>query len=373
MACALAQSGRHTVTAYAGPPASADELRRAAPELRLFRDTEEILADPAIEAVIVASPPTHRADHLRRALQSERHVLCVCPVDQTPDIAYETAMIQKDVGVILLPLLPLPLHPALIRMADWYSCARSTGTVGLLRVEYAQSDVFRATMLARGKRVAIPGWEILQRLGGDITEVSALADGEEIVPGQPFLISGRFERAGIFEVSFLPTMHEVAARMVAGGSEGTADLVFPEGFTGPAKLSLRPNTGSTSTEEWNAWDPWKAMCEVFDIALADKAGNRARLLPISWQLETKCLELDDAARRSVERRRVSMLEYPEASEEVGFKGTMTLVGCAMLWVILLAVILSRWVPWLGWLVIPVLVLFLMLQLLRWLLPRSADR
>src|SRR5262245_26689670 len=157
MARALAESGRHTITAYAGPPASADELQQASPELRLFRDTEEILADPAIEAAIVASPPTYRADHLRRALQSERHVLCVCPVDQTPDIAYEAAMIQKDVGVILLPLLPLPLHPALIRMADWYSCARPTGTVGLLRVEYAPSDLFQATTLARGKKVAIPG------------------------------------------------------------------------------------------------------------------------------------------------------------------------------------------------------------------------
>ena len=30
--------------------------------------------------------------------------------------------------------------------------------------------------------------------------------------------------------------------------------------------------------------------------------------------------MDDAVRRSVERRRISTLEYPEASEEAGFKG-----------------------------------------------------
>ena len=63
-----------------------------------------------------------------------------------------------------------------------------------------------------------------------------------------------------------------------------------------------------------------------------------------------------------------MLEYQEASEEVGFKGTMTLVGCGLLWGSLLLLILSRWVPWLGWAILPVFALFLALQLLRWAVP-----
>ena len=71
---------------------------------------------------------------------------------------------------------------------------------------------------------------------------------------------------------------------------------------------------------------------------------------ISWPSGIRNLELDDAARRSVHRRRAGTLEYPEATEEVGFKGTMTLVGCSLLWVIILLVIVSRWVPWVGWLI-----------------------
>jgi hypothetical protein len=89
---------------------------------------------------------------------------------------------------------------------------------------------------------------------------------------------------------------------------------------------------------------------------------------LSWQDEVRCLELDDAARRSVYRRRSSLLEYPEASEEVSFKGTMTLVGCGLLWAIILLAILSRWQPWIGWGVIPLLAIFLLLQLLRWVIP-----
>jgi hypothetical protein len=82
------------------------------------------------------------------------------------------------------------------------------------------------------------------------------------------------------------------------------------------------------------------------------------------------LELDDAVRRSMERGRVSTLEYPEATEEAGFKGTMTLVGCGLLWFSLLLLLLSAWVSWLKWAIVPLLVGFLGLQLLRWIVPGS---
>src|SRR2546430_12578711 len=59
-------------------------------------DMEEILADPTMDAVIVAGDSGQRPLQLRRALQSERHVLCVFPPDQSPDITYEAAMIQAD-------------------------------------------------------------------------------------------------------------------------------------------------------------------------------------------------------------------------------------------------------------------------------------
>src|SRR5262249_21545441 len=74
----------------------------------------------------------------------------------------------------------------------------------------------------------------------------------------------------------------------------------------------------------------------------------------------------------VERRRVSGMEYQEANEEVGFKGTMTLVGCALVWVILLLFIGSLWLPWLRWVIVPVLVFFLVLQLFRWIIPRRGN-
>src|SRR5262245_40906177 len=96
MARALVASGRHELAAYTGQPAATEALRRWGLSAPVTRDVEELLADPNIEAIIVASRVADRPAHLRRALQSEHHVLCVHPVDQTPDSAYEAALIQGD-------------------------------------------------------------------------------------------------------------------------------------------------------------------------------------------------------------------------------------------------------------------------------------
>ena len=50
---------------------------------------------------------------------------------------------------------------------------------------------------------------------------------------------------------------------------------------------------------------------------------------------------------------------------------MTLLGCSLLWLSLAFLILSIWVPWLGWLIPPVFAAFLLLQvLLRWVVPKG---
>src|SRR5262249_24038669 len=118
LAAALVSTGRHQLAAVTAPRAD-DILRQSGAEPRQVADLEEILANPAVEAVVVAGHPAVRPTQLRRALQSERHVLCVHPVDDTPDIAYEAAMLQADGSCILLPLLPEALHPALTRLANF--------------------------------------------------------------------------------------------------------------------------------------------------------------------------------------------------------------------------------------------------------------
>jgi hypothetical protein len=321
---------------------------------------EEVLADPEVEAVIVAGAPAVRPLQLRRALQSERHVLCVIPADDTPDAVYEADLIRQDTGRVLFPLLAATTHPALHRLADFLGRSgkdkNDTGPVGASQL----LEVERAAPTETEGKPTFPGWDLLRALGGEIAEVSGFAAAEQAEAGETVLASGRFERGGLFHLTFLPQRPDAEVRLTVVGDRGHADLTFPAGWQGPAFLDWRDEAGDLHEEAWDAWDPWPALVERFEAAVAERAPT--------WLEAVRGAELDDALRRSIERRRSSILEYQEASEETGFKGTMTLVGCGLLWAILILVGLSFWFPKLGWLIVPLLVIFLGMQFLRYLIP-----
>ncbi len=358
-AAALAASGRHELTAYT--TANDADLRRWAPGARRVPDAEEILADPAVDFVITAGGPADLSVQLRRALQSERHVLCVYPPGETPDIAYEADMMRKDVGRVLLPLLPGALHPAVRRLAEFVGRPGKDGPavspVGAFRLV----EVEQEAPSGAGAKPTFPGWELLRALGGEIAEASALSGGEHVEAGAPVLASGRFEAGGLFHVAFL-ARPDGGTRFSVVGEQGRADLAFPVGWRGPAFLDWTDTSGELREEAWETWDPWPALAERLESAVAGAAVRP------SWLDAVRGLELDDAVRRSVERRRSSVLEHQESSEETGFKGTMTLVGCGLIWGMLMLLVLSYWLPSIRWLMVGLLALFLVLQLLRYVIP-----
>src|SRR4051794_17120057 len=104
MARALVASGRHELLVCNGVSKERrDDFPGSVPSVG---DFEEVLANPQVDLVIVASSVTDRPAHLRRALQAERHAICVYPPDEDADIAYEAALIQGDTKKVLLPLMP---------------------------------------------------------------------------------------------------------------------------------------------------------------------------------------------------------------------------------------------------------------------------
>jgi predicted dehydrogenase len=370
MARAMVAAGRHQLVAYTGPAAGAVALRQHGIEAKPVGDLEDVLADPNVEAVIVAGPESARPVQLRRSLQSERHVACVHPADLSPDTAYEAAMIQADTHMALMPLLPHALHPAVARLAELSHAQGPPGPARLIVVDWHSSQEALIGGTGARRNPAVPGWEVLYSLAGAIAEISAYAAAEEVSGDEPLLLAGQFENGVVLQAAYLPKLNE-NCRFTVIGSQGQSDLLFPAGWTGPAKLTWHTNALPAQELCWDAWDPWPSVVAKFEALVQTRRGSATPLEAVSsWQQETRCLELDDAVRRSVQRRRASTLEYPEATEEASFKGTMTLVGCAMLWGVLALLILSRWRPLLGWAILPLLVVFLALQFLRWVLPKA---
>jgi hypothetical protein len=333
LAQALRDSGRHDVVACAAcdsPPW---------PHIRNVADPEELLADPQIEAVIVASPLGKRIDHLRRVLQSERSAFCVHPVDSRPDGGHEIHMLQGDVHQVVLPILPDAVAPSMDRGPNDVLDLES-GSTGTALFEPGQSD----------GRPIFPHWTLLRRLGGEIVEIAVLASKEDIEAGEPAIGFGKFQDGRLFQATWLSNQKRPQISLTVRGSNDPPTLVADE----PAA--------------------WSALVQRFESAMG-RLKSAPRVAPgsgpavdlrdgLGWQDEIRALELNDLARRSIERRRAYSLDFQEATEEVGFKGTMTLVGCALLWLAPVILIASAWVPWLGWLIVPVLVAFLAMQFLK---------
>jgi predicted dehydrogenase len=393
MARALAESGRHELGVYCGSAVGAEYLRRWQLSPARVGDVEEVLADPAIEAVIVAGSPGDRPAQLRRALQSERHVLCVHPLDQATDTAFEAALIQADTGNVLVPLLPEALHPAIRQLAVLADKEGEADFLRLLEIERMSPEPLLLNGAVAGHKPSFPGWDVLRLVGGEVAELTALAAGEEADPDEPLVLAGRFERRGLFQIALIPGQAEARWRLTARTTAGKAELIFPQGWPGPAQLAWLDESGREQNSAWDTWNPWPALVEAFESELAGRASGRAgpswgsklsqsitrtpgltassgEAPRVCWLDEIRCLELDNAAHRSIERRRASTLEYQEATEEAGFKGTMTLVGCGLIWLSLVLLVLSIWLPWMGWLILPVFVFFLLLQLLRWVVPKG---
>jgi predicted dehydrogenase len=377
LACALAASGRHELRLYSGPAAGLAHLKRQGLEPRTHGDLEEVLADPDIDAVIVASRPTSRPAQLRRALQAECHVLCVHPADPSPDVAYEAAMIQADTGRVLLPMLPLPLHLGIARLAE---LAHAAPVSRLLELEIWSAEEVLLECAEEGHKPSLPGWDVLRRVGGEIGEVYLQSSQAELAPGEPLLLSGRFLGGMLLQATYLPNQVEARWRASLVTTTGRATLEFAQGWPGPAQLTFTDETGENRSETWEALSPWPALIERFEQALeeallkkpqpgqpADACLTKPRPA-LGWQDELRALELDDAARRSVERGRSNTLDLQETTEEASFKGTMTLVGCSLIWLTVLVLILSMWYPWVAWLIVPVFGVFLALQALRWVVP-----
>jgi predicted dehydrogenase len=113
----LAGEPRCTLAAVVDPdPAALERAHALAGQVRLVRDPDEVLADPAIDAVVIASPAATHATLACAALGARKHVLVEKPLAMSRSEAERVLEHERRSGRIAMVGHLMVHHPAVLRL-----------------------------------------------------------------------------------------------------------------------------------------------------------------------------------------------------------------------------------------------------------------
>jgi predicted dehydrogenase len=131
-------------------PTRAADLARRYPEHTVERDLENLLIDPRVQAVSIATPPRTHYDLARRALEAGKHVIVEKPLATTVSDAEELIALAAERDRILMPGHTFVYSPPvnkvrdLIRageVGDVYFVTSSRMNLGLYQPDGVVSDL----------------------------------------------------------------------------------------------------------------------------------------------------------------------------------------------------------------------------------------
>jgi predicted dehydrogenase len=187
----------------------------------------DLLADPAVEAVYIATPhPSHEAQALA-SIEAGKHVLCEKPL--TTDAASSARVIEaaRGRGVFLMEAFMYRCHPLMRELVT----RLQEGVIGPLR--HVRADfAFRVPRNPAGRlfNVALAGGGILD-VGGYPMSLARLLAG--IVELRPFVEPVKIDAIGIIGPTGVDELT-------------TANLTFASGFTATVTAGVYHDGGRTA-------------------------------------------------------------------------------------------------------------------------------
>ena len=327
-------------------------------------DLDDALGRAGISAVIVGGPIEQRGENLRRAAAEGLAIICLHPPGGDSEAYYQVALSRAETGAVIVPDLPLRLHPGV----DSLRQAIYSGELGAfrgLRFEVPFSDP--GIDLAR---VVVPrAVDVVRALIGEIEALTATGDPPGQHPDLELVVQLRAAEARRAELRTWSTRGE-PARLTLAGANGSLTFEFQPNFQESCRLIRRTQLQGDEVNELGPWDPHAAIFAVLTTSSAQR-GSTESPSP-NLHDATRAMELSEATVRSLRRGRTVDLHYEPISEESNFKSVMTSTGCMILIGALVAVLFALsgpplgfyWTIYIAYLVPPILVIFMVLQTLR---------
>jgi predicted dehydrogenase len=99
-------------------PACADTFRSRMPGVAIEPDFDELLLDPSLDAVVIATPPSTHYSLCERALQAGKHVLVEKPMAKTSAQARELKELADQRNLVIMPGHTFLYSPAVNKVRD---------------------------------------------------------------------------------------------------------------------------------------------------------------------------------------------------------------------------------------------------------------
>jgi predicted dehydrogenase len=88
------------------------------PQARTTTDFEELLTDPELDAVVIATPVVSHYELAKQALAAGKHIFVEKPQAQTSAEAEELVALAEENGLVLMPGYLLLYHPAVVKLKE---------------------------------------------------------------------------------------------------------------------------------------------------------------------------------------------------------------------------------------------------------------
>ncbi len=363
-------------------------LRRLFPTLTSESNWEIVLDHALADAVIVGQGTQHeneRCERLKKLVADGISTVVAFPFSTSVLPYYELDMVRRETGGILLALGAWTEAPPLKQLADLIRDGHAD--VGQIRSLSWVRQL--ATSLTTSDRAAVLGSlavdaEALLDLVGNITKVSAFGpvhDSDDLA-GLSVQLQGPAKIA--VHWSAARDSGETAAILTLVGDKGQLEVAIPHLVNAEGKANLDPwileNVADrgVSVKRLDSHDGPLQTCVRLDQNVHAHAtgetsttGKTPTTGEVDWDHAVKAMEIVDAVQMSLQRGRTVAVHHQQLTEQLAFRGMMSIFGCGLLLLGILILLAAGVVGdtlypplffwWPGGLAI-LLILFLLLQL-----------
>ena len=337
------------------------------------RDLDDALARVGIDLVIVGGPIADRGEALRRAAAEGNAIICLHPPGPDSEGYYQVALSRSETGSVIVPDLPARLHPGVSALHRALS-SEELGQFRALRLEI-NANAPGIDLVRIGFSTYV---DFVRAILGEIEALTATGDPPGSNPDVELLVQLRASGSRRAEVR-LRAGAIGPDRFILQCTNGTLTLEIDQGIEGPARLIRHIPHEPAQVTELPPWDRHNAILTVLMSSIGPR--YQQQLPPPTFLDGTRAMELSEGVVRSLRRGRTVEIHHESISEEATFKSVMTSTGCLLLLSLLFLLPFSmagpslgmRWTLLIPYVIPPVLVLFVLMQMLRLVVNRSGAR